>query len=92
MSNKEFISLILVYLIGYYIRKTSLGQTVDAARTLSRRTDACSLMTTSEMYRLSNEIEMANATALIALKEASIKNDFDKIPPCISLNPQLQVI
>lgn len=57
----------------------STGQLEAAARTLSRRTDSGSLFVSAQVYAATGNAELAISTGLMALREASVRQEMDKV-------------
>ncbi|MPC62969.1 Gem-associated protein 5 [Portunus trituberculatus] len=68
----------------------STSQLEAAARTLSRRTDAGSLFVSAQVYAAARNTELAVSTGLMALQEASVRQEMDKVEAFLCHMPGME--
>ena len=68
----------------------STGQAEAAARSLSRRIDPGSLFVSAKIYASTGNMELAVTTGLTALKEASVRQEMDKVEDFLYHLPELE--
>lgn len=68
----------------------SAGRVEAAARTLSRRTDSGSLFVSAKLYEGAGNKELAVTSGVMAVKEASIKQEMKKVEALLCHLPELK--
>ncbi|KAG0727047.1 Gem-associated protein 5 [Chionoecetes opilio] len=69
--------------------QVSTGQVEAAARTLSRRTDPGSLFVAAKVYETAGNADLAACTGLAALREASVRQELEKVEAFLCHLPEV---
>ncbi|CAL4200563.1 unnamed protein product, partial [Meganyctiphanes norvegica] len=67
----------------------SMGEVIEAGRTMARRNDPGSLFVASLLQTAAGKPDVAESMGVLALKEAALRNETNKIQPIIENLPQL---